>query len=624
MHKLIQRLFVAGVIAVFAAAAVVGGYAGYLKLFTFFGAWDDEGYLLISLRSFLRGEALYDDVYSQYGPFYFVAMGGLFKVLGLAVTHDNGRLVSLALCLAASLVSGLVLYALTRNLWLACGIQLLALKSNLSNISFEPMHPGGLLCLLLACLASTPLLLPARPRLALALQGALAAALLLIKVNVGVFALLALLFACSLTFPRLARHRVLVVLAVVAFVAAPIGLLAPSLEELWAQRYVIHVTASALAVAVAVLRQGPAERLGTTGIGWLVGSAAITALLVCGAILLGGTSIAALINETLIHRLSHASVFTIPLELPPHSRKAALLALAAFALASSPWLDRWRGNLRPILGGLFRMFVGGAILVTVAGLFLKAPQGFLLAPLVWVTAVKPHGTEDPEPSSFIRRFLPPLAVLQTLHAYPVAASQIQWGSYLLILVAGICLADGARQLFAAAGSPRWEGWLLARAAALLLVVVVVRAILLPLRHEQVLMATTTPLPLPGASRIHLPDHFDERLIWVTRQITASCSSFVSLPGLNSFYFWTEQEPPTSLNAGAWMFLFDAPTQARIVEEIRSVERLCLLRHEGLSQGWQRGRPLPNRPLVDYLSRNFVPLARQGGYEILVRSSERLK
>jgi hypothetical protein len=613
------------------------GYAAYLRLFTYFGVWDDEGYLLISLRSFLRGEALYDDIYSQYGPFYYLVMGGGFKALGLAVTHDNGRLVSLALWVAASLVCGLILYALTRNLWLACCIQLLALKSSLFNMGFEPMHPGGLLCLLLACLAATPLLLPARPRLALALQGALGAALLLVKINVGVFALLALFVACALTFPRLARHRLLVGLAVAAFVAAPAALLAPSLDELWGQRYAIHITAGALTVAIALLRQGAAERLGTTGIGWLAGSAAVTALLICGAILLGGTSLTALVDGILIHPLNQANAFKIPLELPPHSRKIALLALAAFGLAASPWLGPWfgktRGDLRLFIGGLLRLAVGGAIAATVSGLFLQGPHGFLLAPWIWVAAMKPHGVEDPEPYGFIRRFLPPLAVLQTLHAYPVAGSQIQWGAYLLVLVAGICLADGARQLFAAAGpwsfwgpwdrkDLRLAGWLLARAAALLLAVLVVRATLLPLRHEQNLMRITAPSPLPGSSRFHLPDPNAEQLVWVTRELEANCSSFVSLPGLNSFYFWARQEPPTSLNATAWMFLFDAPTQERIVKRIRSAERLCLLRQEGLAQGWQRGRPLPDGPLVDYLSRNFVPLESRGGYEILIHAPRR--
>ena len=171
------KLLGAGAALTFTATTFVCGYAGYLRLFTYFGVWDDEGYLLLSLRSFLRGESLYDAIYSQYGPFYYLSMGGVFHALGLSANHDNGRLVSLALWLAASLGVGLILYVLTHNLWLAGGFQLVAFKASLFNMAYEPMHPGGMICLLLVGLAAMPLLLPTRPRLAFALQGVLVAAL---------------------------------------------------------------------------------------------------------------------------------------------------------------------------------------------------------------------------------------------------------------------------------------------------------------------------------------------------------------------------------------------------------------------------------------------------------------
>lgn len=113
----------------------------------------------------------------------------------------------LGLWLAVSLVCGAILFVLTRNLWLGCFAQLLVMKCCLRSIVFEPMHPGNLICLLLACLAATPLLLRTRPRLALALQGGLAAGLLLIKINLGAFALIALLLSCAATLPDLARRR---------------------------------------------------------------------------------------------------------------------------------------------------------------------------------------------------------------------------------------------------------------------------------------------------------------------------------------------------------------------------------------------------------------------------------
>jgi hypothetical protein len=483
------------------------------------------------------------------------------------------------------------------------------------------MHPGNLICLLLACLAATPLLLPTRPRLALALQGGLAAGLLLTKINVGAFALIALLLSCATTLPDLARRRAVPWSAAAVFVAVPAGLMSMSLDELWAQCYAIHVAAGALAVAAVLIRQGPDERLGGVGISWLAGGAAGLGLLGCAFVLARGTSAAALVEGILIRPLHHQSAFTLPLELPAHSRKMALLALAAFLLAASPWIARWRGGSRLVTGGLLRLVTGGAFAVTVAGLYMLVPKGLLLVPFAWVAASKPVGVEDSEALGYTRRFLPPLAVLQTLHAYPVAGTQLMWGSFLLVLVAGICIVDGARQLSAAAKLWGWTapgrtGWLLSRAAAMLLAALVVRSILLPLRHEQALYRDGAPLLLPGASRLHLPVEQAALLRWVTGEIREHCSTFVSLPGMNSFYLWAEQEPPTSLNTGAWMFLLDPAVQARIVDRLRGVDRLCLLRQEGLLPGWQRGRDLPESPLLKYISEDFVPLGSQGGYELL--------
>ena len=48
--------------AVFAAATALAAYIGYLSMFTGFTIYDDEGAMLISLRSFITGHALYDQI----------------------------------------------------------------------------------------------------------------------------------------------------------------------------------------------------------------------------------------------------------------------------------------------------------------------------------------------------------------------------------------------------------------------------------------------------------------------------------------------------------------------------------------------------------------------------------
>src|SRR3954469_23096218 len=68
--------------------------AGFV-MFSAFMFYDDEGYVLISLRNFAEHGGLYRDVYTQYGPFPFVVYYGL-HVLGVPLTHTAGRLITVA------------------------------------------------------------------------------------------------------------------------------------------------------------------------------------------------------------------------------------------------------------------------------------------------------------------------------------------------------------------------------------------------------------------------------------------------------------------------------------------------------------------------------------------------
>jgi hypothetical protein len=57
---------------VFAIAAAALTVAAGLVIFSAFMFYDDEGYVLLSLRNFAEHGHLYGEVYSQYGPFpYF-------------------------------------------------------------------------------------------------------------------------------------------------------------------------------------------------------------------------------------------------------------------------------------------------------------------------------------------------------------------------------------------------------------------------------------------------------------------------------------------------------------------------------------------------------------------------
>src|SRR5207302_295637 len=64
-----------------AAVAVAGTLAiAWPATFTAFPPYDDEGYVLAVLIPFVRGRALYDEVYTQHGPFPFVVASGLLRI----------------------------------------------------------------------------------------------------------------------------------------------------------------------------------------------------------------------------------------------------------------------------------------------------------------------------------------------------------------------------------------------------------------------------------------------------------------------------------------------------------------------------------------------------------------
>ena len=54
-------------VLVLAGLAVLAGFG---LMFSTYMTYDDEGYVLFSLRNFVDGGGLYDRVFSQYGPFF--------------------------------------------------------------------------------------------------------------------------------------------------------------------------------------------------------------------------------------------------------------------------------------------------------------------------------------------------------------------------------------------------------------------------------------------------------------------------------------------------------------------------------------------------------------------------
>jgi hypothetical protein len=88
--------------------------------------------------------------------------------------------------------------------------------------------------------------------------------------------------------------------------------------------------------------------------------------------------------------------------------------------------------------------------------------------------------------------------------------------------------------------------------------------------------------------------------------------------MGSFYFWTLREPPTALNATRWGYLFDRQMQEKVVRDIADVDGLCVIERGEAIASWARESAVHPSPLSEYLLSSFVPVGRDGLYELLVR------
>ena len=123
--------------------ACVLAWIGHRLVFAQFQGYDDEGYLLITVQQFLQGSPLYDDVYTQYGPAYYLWQQLLHGLIGIPVTHDATRVVTVVMWLVCSALAGVPVWLLTRRLLLAV-IGMAMTFFHLTQLTYEPGHPQEL------------------------------------------------------------------------------------------------------------------------------------------------------------------------------------------------------------------------------------------------------------------------------------------------------------------------------------------------------------------------------------------------------------------------------------------------------------------------------------------------
>ncbi|HLH53747.1 MAG TPA: hypothetical protein VKY92_09045 [Verrucomicrobiae bacterium] len=655
-------------------ATVAIGFA-YYSLFSVFQPYDDEGFILISLRSFFEGKPLYDQVYSMYQPAFYVLYWLLFEGCGIPLCHDNIRLVTLVLWLMAAGLNGLITHRLTGSKLLGLLVCLITVPC-LAPFANEPGHPQALAYVLVASLVA--LLSFAhwleRPYVALG-AGALLGLLLLVKLNVGIFTLLpvALLWATragknwriwlgttigflmmllplllwraqllakgtpatvlwvfeafgfALAVGHLRIHRITVLMCVLLFAGCAVALLGMNSNSV-AALPVFTAGLLSLSICSSVQMCISSGSIEFRPLRWVWGLAGLGVVLagVIFFVMSRGTTLNGLVDGLVRWPAKVPSSFLIRMRSNWLGLCLGLLGsgtCATYLYLRRDWKDhRWlRG---PIAAS--QLLLGAAIL---AEFYLRIPGSrtlmpilndlphFWMLPFAWLAAVPESGSDD---TRFGRLTLVIIGVMQPLIACPIAGTQLVPASMLLPVIGAVCCANGLRHAWASLPAVlcvnRWGPLIGVGALVLLFGLFAKETTTLRQSYE-----SRVPLNLPGARRLRLTaEEVDTYRAVVAELAKPEVTTFLTLPGMNSFYFWSKKEPPNGLNASAWVILLDDRAQEQIWQAARDRGGLKVLRNRNVIRSWVGGRSIHQFPLVRYIEENFHTVATYGGYEVMER------
>jgi len=603
---LLRTILIAGLGLLFFS---MGTLTVYSKSFIGFSEWDDEGYVMIGLRSFLQGNALYDYVHSQYGPFYYLVEASLYTAFHMPVTHNAVRAIMGSFWLLSAVLCSWSIFRLTRS-WILTAVGFTAAIKLLRFFTGSPGHPEEVcLALLTGVLVAACYLSDGAKIWMGALLGSLIAALALTKINIGVYAALAIGLALLKAMPDGNKLRALFALITIAGLSLPFIILVPLLHQGWAQRTVALVVLS-LSAAILVAWHSETDQFVTPRL-WItcVLACGVAAALVIAPFLMRGTTLSAMLSMSVFqHRGSVKDwyiAFRVPTELLPVA--SLILAIAWVRISASSWA---RGPMivafNVIKGLLGVLWIISLLKVQWAMMY------DLVIPCAWLVLVPPTGN-DPGKPSFARLALCLLSVFSALYLLPVAGTQVAFSLVLTIPLVCVFLDDALGLLALVMPS---EGVMRLAKVAVVVVLLTVNAYW-AFSSAQAYRALK-PSRLAGAERIHLSGKIAADYRWITATLNDSCDSYFSMPGIFSLYFWTNTPPPTRLLMSNWIGLLNREQQQQIVNDLSRIQRLCIVYDPGMVEFWRRGQDLSQSPLARYIHDGFVASAERRGYVILVR------
>lgn len=608
-------------IALAALLAALGWFYAYFRLFSSFADADDEGWQMMTVHHFLQGYAPYDDIFTSYGPFYYAVELVVHRGLGVPITNDATRVITLVLWTAIAGVMGFTALRMTGRASFAALVYVLT-ASYLTATRWEPGHPQELCALVVALSVAIPTWgEPFRLGWVATGAGALAASLTLMKINLGAFATLAWLLALVLLSNGSRLARLARVIGAGAAIVFPFLLLKDRLATSWGMGYAVIISVAVGAVLVST--RSRAEASWWPALGAFIVSSLVTAAALCLFVFARGTTPYGLFNALVLQPRRMVSTFVFPTTIHPAAPWGAATSLALALLHAA----RKRVNRRaaqPFSNDFFVLLKGvyGAAILILAQRQAAIPLLNFGIPFLWLVLVPDPTSSGEDRQAPARLILCLVAALQALEVYPVPGSQYYIGTFPLILVGSVCLGDALawlEQRFAgrpAAARLACAAPLLALVAAMILCARLGYGSFLAYR-------AATPLAVPGANGLHLDESRVATYQWLVSNLRRYADTFLCVTGFNSLYLWTGKESPSHVGLGNLIEFFSAEQQQFLVESLSRYPNACVIDHEPYFQPLI----LPNvdRPhiLRDAIDREFLSCGRVQGFTFLIRRGQPL-
>ena len=433
------RTFVLGVVG----TAIALSAAFFPTFFKGVTSYDDEGSLLVTVRQFLRHGSLYVHTHGGYGPFYFSLAGAIFRLTGQDPTLFTGRLVVLAFTAVSAGLFAAAVWRVTRNLAFSLLAQVVTYCVLAKVAGSEPMHPGSMVVLVLAALAfALACYVMTQSTAAIFWVGLATGALMMIKINVGIFALVAVVVVFvvgNAEFPKVVR-----VLVGVAALAVPFALMSSRLYQVATLQFAVVVSVGLLATYASL--SVDAISVPVRGLLVAAGGAASAIAVSCVWPLVTGTSPGSLFRGVLLQPLAQDADYAQIVRQP----RFELLAFAVTVGVVYAVLARREVPDAPsrVPSWCFDAGLGFAGLI-VLGLVMTGGFGAWLPAIVVLPALALFAATAPA-VRLAFRFLVPLAILQFLHVYPVVGSQVAWGRVAVCVPCVIAMAVAVERF------PTWQ------------------------------------------------------------------------------------------------------------------------------------------------------------------------